>query len=1079
MNCCRLRCVQAITGWHRGWRGLAERGGGTLTSASPRVEITLLGGFRVAVAGTAVPERAWRQRRAAAVVKLLALAPGRYLHREQIFDTLWPELDLEAAANNLRVALHHARRQVVAVAGGAAPAFLIREGEGLSLGPEEQVRVDLDQFEAAVARVWRTEDFAHAGDALNLYAGELLPDDPYEDWVADRRAVVLTSYVTLLSRQAAWYEAAGRLDQAVVARQRQVAVEPLDEVARVQLIRLLATTGRPRQALEQYELLVDLLARELATEPEPATVALGDAIRSGQFAALPTPAPASHPEPTRPAAAPLRIARRPPAPVDELVGRGREVAELQHLMRTRRLVTLTGPGGAGKTRLALAAARAAAAAFPAGVAFVDLAPLTEPGLVLPAVAQALGVREVGDEPLADIVAVAVGEARLLVVVDNLEHLLAATPVITALLAACPGLCLLLTSRIRLRLQGEQSYPVAPLALPAPTMEIGHGGVTFDALRQVPSVALFERRAQLADPDFGLTVANAGAVIEICRRVDGLPLALEMAAARVRLLPPDELARRLAQPLAVLGGARDAPARQRTLRATIAWSQDLLTPEERRVFAEFAVFAGGAGLDAVEAVSGAGGAVDAALVLETAAALVDHSLVQQAADGQGQARLRMLATIREFAQEHLAARPDADAVRLRHAAHYLTLAETAAPALTGPDQATWLDRLEQEHDNLRAALRTSEQLGPPGALPRLAAALWRFWWVRGFLSEGRGWLERAATASPDPPDRTTAAVLDGAGVLAEAQGDLTAAVQRHEAALAIADELRDRPGQMRALVNLGLVADERGDFDLAIRRYQAALAIARELDDAAGVASCLANIGFAALEQGRHATAADHFRQSLHLFRHVGDQRNLGAVLDSLGVLAFREGDLARAAALQAEALTLLRAVGDRQGVADALANAGHTTQRLGDMNGAERHYADALALYRELGDQSGVAFALTHLGRLAAELGDPGRAGALLREALDLAWTLGERVMIAEAMEGLATVALARGEPAQTARLLGAAGALRQEIAVPLPAVHAGEHQRCLDAARAVLGAAAFEAALNEGRNLLPNGARLAPGGGE
>ena len=1056
----------------------AERDAGWSMTAWPLLEITLLGGFRVALGRVIVPDRAWRQRRAAAVVKLLALAPGHYLHREQILDTLWPELEVDSAANNLRVALYHARRQLADAAGDAANVFLTRDGDGLRLGPRDQLRIDLDRFEMAVACVWRGEDFAQADEALRLYRGELLPEDPYEDWIADRRTVIQTSYRTLLARQAEWYEGQGRLDQAIVVRQRQVAAEQLDESAHVHLIRLQALAGQTGRALAQYDQLVALLERELAAEPERETQELGAAIREGRFPAT-KPAPAARPSVAPAVPAPLRIARRLPDPLDELVGRDRELAELQQLLRARRLLTLTGPGGVGKTRLAVAAARAVASSRD-GAAFVDLAPLVDPDLVLPEIARTLGVSEIGGESLLDTVIGAVGGTRLLVLVDNVEHVVTAAPVLAELLSACPGLCFLLTSRSRLRLQGEQEYPIVPLDLPVRPNDADDHAVTVHAVSRAPSVVLFDRRARLARPNFGLTTANAGAVAEICHRLDGLPLAIEMAAARVRLLPPSELVRRLERPLAVLGtGSRDAPARQRTLRATIAWSYELLTSTERALFVDLAVFAGGASLDAVEAVVAGTADTAVATVLEVTAALVDHSLLNQTEDSLGRGRLGMLATIQDYAREQLDARGDAGEIRHRHAAHFLALAESAAPELTGPEQGLWLDRLDIEHDNLRAALRNFDT--PEGAptMLRLVASLWRFWWIRGYLTEGRRWIEHALAANPAATGPTAATALDGAGVLAEAQGDLATATLRHEAALVIWQALGDRHGQLRSLLDLGLVADERGEPARAIQILEDALAIAREIADRAGIASCLANLGFAALEQGDHRTADSRLRESLQLFRDLGDRRNLGAVLDSLGVLAFRDGDYQRASVFHAEALTLLRELRDQQGTADTLSNYGHTVQRMGDLALAERYYAEALALYRQLGDQSGVAFALTHLGRLASHADDPRRSDALLREAFALAWRLGEKIIISEAMEGLATVALDRGEPAQSARLLGAAGALREAIAVPLPEVHVPEHQRCLTRARALLGDDAFAAALKEGRALLPEQALLALAGGE
>jgi predicted ATPase len=598
--------------------------------------------------------------------------------------------------------------------------------------------------------------------------------------------------------------------------------------------------------------------------------------------------------------------------------------------------------------------------------------------------------------------------------------------------------------------------------------------------EAPAVALFARRAREARPDFALTGVNRAAVVEICRRLDGLPLAIELAAARVRLLPPPELAARLHRPLAVLtGGPRDAPARQQTIRATIAWSHDLLSPAEQDLFARLSVFAGGFTLEGAEFLGsrGGGGPEVAASssapsapadTLELVSSLFDQSLLRRTEAADGTPRLGMLETIREFARERLDASGESEAVRGRHAAFFLALAEMAAPELTGAEQGAWLDRLETEHDNLRAALATLEAAGDRAGGLRLAGGLWRFWWIRGHLSEGRRWLERAVAGGEGVEPALWARALDGAGALAEAQGDLAVATARHGAALAFWRGIEDRGGETRALHNLGIVADKAGDPAGAVRLYEEALALAREDGDRAAIAGCLANLGFVALDQGDHRRAAASFQESLGLYRELGDRRNLSYVLGNVGVLTFLEGDYRRAAAIQEETLALAHELGDQQGIAEALADLGHAVQRLGELDRAETLYADALDRYRELGDQSGIAFALTHLGRLAQQRSDPGRAESLLREGFALAWRIGEKVAVAEAIEGLASVACDRGDASRCARLLGAAEALRETIGVPLPAVHEGEIERCVAAARAALGEAAFTAALDEGRSQVP-----------
>jgi predicted ATPase/DNA-binding SARP family transcriptional activator len=1058
---------------------------GRVPVEAPRpLEIGLLGGFRVLVGAQAVPDTVWRQKRAAAIVKLLALEPAHVQLREQIIDTLWPELDPDAAANNLRVALHHARQGLQAI--GATPGtFLSRDGDAISLGPPELVSVDIDRFMAAVKRAWNSPDPEATKAALDRYGGDLLPEDLYEDWASGQRTALRASYRTLLRRLAQVHEQRDEIGQAIAAQQQLLTLEPLDEETHAALIRLFALAGQQQQAQEHYDHLVALFARELDSEPLPATRALIASIREGRFpeTALPLePASAtgSAPAATRP--------RGLPAPVDDLIGREREVAELRHLLATTRLMTLTGPGGVGKTRLALAAAHVAAPSFAGNVAFADLSEIDDPALALPAIARAMGVRETGGQPMLDTLSDAIGSDRWLLVIDNMEHVADAAAQVAALLATCPHLVTLVTSRSRLQLMGEQEYPVQPLAVPDVSSAISNwDGLALPgmALEDVPAVALFTRRAQAARPDFTLDGPNGTAVAEICRRLEGLPLAIELAAARVRLLPPADLLAQLEHPLAVLtGGPRDAPARHRTLRATIGWSYDLLPSEEQDLFARLSVFAGGCTLGAIDvllhdpghgSVSRSGrfrpeqwSITSNPATLDLVASLVEQSLLRQETDAEGVSRLRMLETIREYARERLEFTGEADDVRHHHADLFQSLAEAAEPELTGPEQAIWLEWLESEHDNLRQAITTWHEREDGENELRLAAALWRFWWQRGFLTEGRYWLEQALGGEHGGGSAARGTAHDGAGALAEAQGDLNAAALHHEAALDLRRALGDRGGEARSMIDFGIIADKMGNPERAVQLFEDGLAIAREVGDRAQLASGLANLGFTSLDQGNHQHAAAAFRESLALFRELEDQRNLCYVLGGLGNLAFLQGDLANARAMQEESLNVLRSLGDRQGIADATADLGHVLQRQGDLAQAETLYGEALHHYQELGDRSGITFVLTHLGRLMHLRGDSARAEMLLQQGMQAAWQLGEQPMLAEAIEGLAEVACDGGEPTRCARLLGAAEALRESTGVPLPAVHEPAIAQCVSIARAALGDAGFAAARAEGRTLQP-----------
>jgi predicted ATPase/class 3 adenylate cyclase/Tfp pilus assembly protein PilF len=711
-----------------------------------------------------------------------------------------------------------------------------------------------------------------------------------------------------------------------------------------------------------------------------------------------------------------------PAQTTPLIGRENEIrAVKEQLSNTNvRLLTLSGVGGTGKTRLALQAAADMVDEFEHGVFFVPLAALHAPALVLPTIAQAFAVREGAGRPLQEQLQDYLREKQMLLVLDNFEQVIDAAPLITDLLRAAPGLKVLVTSREVLRLSGETDYPVPPLSLPDPKRL-----PPLERLTQYEAVALFMERALAVKAAFTVTNENAPAVAEICYRLDGLPLAIELAAARVRVLPPQRMLPELSHRLSfVMGGARDLPARQKTLRRAIDWSHDLLAGDEQKLFRRLAVFVGGCTLEAIEAVCNLENDLS---VLDTVESLVGKSLVKQA-EPHGEPRFAMLETIREYAGESLIAAGDKERVRDRHRDYFLALAEEAEPKLLGVEQAAWLRRLEEEHDNLRSALDWSlAETGPGGGL-RLCGALQRFWLVRGHLAEGREWCMRVlgkAGGEERTPERAKA--LIAAGGLAYVQGDYPAARTRHEESLAIQRQLGDRGGMATSLNNLANVALGQGDLASARALHEESLAISRELGDRRGIARSLHNLGTVACGQCDFASGQALFEESLAIMRELGDLRGLAHTLYDLGKVAFEQGDYLAARALYEKSLTIARELGDRWRIAASLHDAGHVAFELGDYPAARKLFEEGLAIRRELGDRPGIAYSL----------------------------------------EALAAVVAAPGGSLRAAWIWGAAERLRAEVGSPLPLNGRPRYDRRVAAARAAVGYnAAFHHAWQEGRAL-------------
>jgi predicted ATPase/Tfp pilus assembly protein PilF len=706
-----------------------------------------------------------------------------------------------------------------------------------------------------------------------------------------------------------------------------------------------------------------------------------------------------------------------------LIGREKEVAHVCNLLRgdETRLLTLTGPGGTGKTRLALQAAADLLDDFSDGTFFVPLATLTEAELFSSAVAETLGVRETGEQPLDETLKDYLSERRLLLVLDNFEQVLEAAPTITELLAEAPGLKVLATSRAPLGLYGEHEFPVPPLTMP----DLKHPP-PLESLTQYEAVELFVERAQAVKPEFEVTNESAPAVAEICVRLDGLPLAIELAAARIKMLPPKAMLQRLTSRLKLLtGGARDLPERQRTLRATIEWSFALLDQGEQVLFARLAVFSGGRTLEAIEAICDAEGDLPVD-VFEGVSSLLDKSLLRQEEGPGGEPRFVMLETVHEFAREKLQESAEAGEIKRTHTEYFLTLAEEAYPELKGANQLQWLERLEVEHDNMRAALSWASEHKEVEVALRLGDALWLFWSTRGYQSEGRRWLQEALAIDGSVLPEVRAMALAGIGRLAFEQGDYDRAQEACEEGLGLlANEARESSeAKLWLLERLGWVAWAREEYEQAKQLFEESLAPSRKMKDTWWLATSLLGLALVTHSLGDYERATELYEQSMDLFREQGDKRRLSTCLNNLAMMVYSQGDLGRAAKLTEE----------------------------------------SVALVRELGARGDVSIGLCNLGWIALLREDIGRAADIYKESLSLSWETGLNLVVQSTLEGFACLAGAKGEAEQTARLWGAAQALHETKDIPRDIDFLAAADARISAVRLGMGEEAWEEAWHKGR---------------
>lgn len=720
-----------------------------------------------------------------------------------------------------------------------------------------------------------------------------------------------------------------------------------------------------------------------------------------------------------------------PLQLTSFIGRERELNEIKNLIAgigakhasplQIRLVTLTGAGGCGKTRLSLQIGADLIEEFSDGVWLIELASLSDPTLVLQAVASSLGIREQSGRSLTDTLLDYLQSKQLLLILDNCEHVISACAQLAdALLRRCPKLKILASSREALGIAGESNYPIFPLPLPEMRPQSSGKTNSWSALAQCESVRLFVERATAVLPTFAITAQNASAVVQICQRLDGIPLAIELAAARVKALSVEQIAARLDDCFRLLtGGNRAALPRQQTLRAAMDWGYDLLTEPERALLRRLSVFASGFTLDAVEAICSdrARGlspllGISDSEVLDLLTNLVGKSLVL-VEDRDQEMRYRLLETVRQYARDKLLEVNESEIFRRRHRDYFLKFAEPTEARLQGREQETWLRRLEREHENLRVAFDWSLAIGDTEAGLRLAGDLWFFWHVHGDWSEGRAYLEAALATSPGSEAKSVRAkAIHGAGVLAWRQGD----------------------------------------YERATELIQQSWALYRELGNRQQLAYCPNVLGLIAHHQGDDERAVVLLEESLRLFRELGDKRGIAYALNILGLIAHRQGDNERAAKLCEEGLALRRELEDKRGIALALRLLGGVVLHQGDLKRAAALYKECLGLFRELGDKWGMANTLWQLGRLASYLGDQGQSSALFKESLVRQRELGNKADIASCLEGLAGIACAHKEMERALMLFGAAEALREQIGAPLPLAERADYDHQIPMARAGLG---------------------------
>jgi len=1011
-----------------------------------RLAISLLGTLEVRLDGQAVTALAYDK--VWALLVYLAVEADRPHRRDALLGLLWPDQPDHAARTNLRQALTQLRQAIGDHT--AQPPFLLIARETIQFNRESDHDLDVTTFEAVLgacdAHPHRhpetcTTCVRRRAEAASLYRGGFLAEffldsaTAFEEWALLKREDLHHRALHAFARLADYYERRAAYEDARRYAQRQLELDPWNEAAHRQIMRAFALTGQRSAALHQYAICCRALADGLGVEPEAETTALYEQIKRGD-------GPAAGRVERPPTNLPAHI------PLTPFVGREGELAQIAERIEHRhcRLLTLVGPGGIGKTRLALHAAQEQLTSFSDGVYFVPLAPLSSAEFLIPTIANALAFVFHGpQDPKTQLLAY-LREKKMLLLFDNFEHLQSGVDLLIDILRGAPAVTLLMTSREPLNLRLEWLLDIQGLAFPQ--------SLAVTNIETYSAVRLFIQTASQTRASLALSSETLTSIARICQLVEGMPLAIELAASWIRVRSGAELAQAIERGLDVLATSmRDVPERHRSIRAVFDYSWRLLSEHERRVLAAVSVFRGGFQQEAAMQVAEA-----TEPILRV---LVNKSLLRRNTAG----RYDLHELVRQYAGEKLHEAGEADIIRDAHADYFQALAEAAEPELRGRRQVTWFHRLEAEHDNLRAALRWFGVCGNKERLARLSGALAWFWYVRGHGSEGRGWLEQALIDGSDLSAAIQAKALLGAAWLASAQGDYVKSKSLLKASLALYTELGDIPGISASQQVLGMVAYWQGEWARARSQFEESIALCREHGYRWGIAFGLNKLGYMLSYQG-DALGRALLEESLALSRELEDKAGIAEALLNLGWASNLQGDFARAIALFEETLVLCRELTDKSGISGALNGLGEAARSLGDYQRAAAFYEAGLALRRELGDRRGSAAILTNIGQLGLEQGHLSRATTFLAEAMIIYRDLAYKEGIIWALDLLERVAGVGGQQVRAARLWGAAEALRKALGKSLAAADRPEYDRWIVDARTQLSEATFAAMWAAGRAL-------------
>lgn len=1040
--------------------------------------------MQVLVHGRPMPPM--RSRKALWTLALLALRQDRPVTREWIAGTLWPEIETSRGFTNLRIVLSELRQML-----GEERGRLQSPNRYTLLLDLAGADIDLVRFDAAL----KSREPEDLKQAIALYRGPLL-EGCNEEWALQDRLIREQECLHALETLGDAAVRRGELQSACEYFRRAIGIDPWREAAQRRLMEALAQSGERNAALQVYREFVELLRRDPTAVPSEETRALYARLRAE--ARRPLRAPVTPVVETIPAT----VIGSLPHPLTELIGREDECLEVFARLRRYRLVTLTGPGGMGKTRLAMEVAQASAREYPEGVRLVALEDVTEGGLLTSQIASVLGIREVSGRSWKEQVTEHIGDRRLLLVLDNCEHLLEdSAQLVGHLLRSCANLRVLTTSREALGIQGEVAWAVPTLATPDPNYLPPGDATLLRVLLGYESVQLFVARAQAVQQNFHLTAENGRTVAQICSRLEGIPLLIELAAARVRAMTVAQIAKRLDDPLNLLAGVRHTTlSRQQRMRAMLDWSYRLLSEQERLLLHRLSIFVGGWTLEAAEQVC-AGEEIEAQAVPDLLMSLVDKSLVvfdEKTESG----RYRLLEIVHQYAAEKLTASGIRERMQEKHRAWAVGLAGTINQV-----ERTGLSRLQDltvEYDNLRSALDRCEQ-NMPGteAALRLADTLGWLLYRRGHYSEGRRYLERSLERAEGQVSTACAIALNTTGVLASSQSDWAAAkrlleesLEMHRAlenrasiatvagnlatvsryrgeyeaaralyaqSLAVHRETGDRWGEARTLNHLGSLAMEQSDLKAAHGWMAESLRLRQELDDRRGMAIVGNNLGMVKMQQGHYDQARVLFEESLYINRELNDRQGIAVSLSYLAVAAADQGRFDTALEFYEESLRLFQELGHRVGIAEMRLHRAMTAHRLGERTQTAALVEESLVLFRELSARPGIVLALRSLGGVTLAGGEPERAAALYGESLCLAMELKDKTGVAAGLEGMARAKLAQSEVQEAVCLWSVAAALRGSILVPMSPVAREEQDRLLAEARSLVGSVVFTAAWEEG----------------